>query len=261
LPEVSRGKGRLVIGTEAPATRNVAELESDIERLASLMNDQVLVQIDPVQPFQQFCETSASGSKGLARKVVHAGSDAARLVLGEGIGGHGDDGRLPFLAACGSRAWSRRDRLCAASACPSESARKASGRQFDGCSPSSAVSTASPISSSSTWASSRLTGSSSTTRMRRPACGAGGSGLDASAAGSLGPDVGAAFQRAVNQKVLPSPGVLLRAGTPPISSARRRVMARPRPVPPNLRVVEASACSKTVNKRCMVARRCRFRYR
>jgi hypothetical protein len=49
LPEVSRGKGRLVIGTEAPATRNVAELESDIERLASLMNDQVLVQIDMAQ--------------------------------------------------------------------------------------------------------------------------------------------------------------------------------------------------------------------
>lgn len=49
LPEVSRGKGRLVIGTEAPATRKVAELESDIERLASLMNEQVQVQIGMVQ--------------------------------------------------------------------------------------------------------------------------------------------------------------------------------------------------------------------
>lgn len=45
----SRSQGRLVIGTEAPATRKVAELESDIERLASLMNEQVQVQISMAQ--------------------------------------------------------------------------------------------------------------------------------------------------------------------------------------------------------------------
>ena len=53
----------------------------------------------------------------------------------------------------------------------------------------------------------------------------------------------------MNQKVLPLPGSLSTPTSPPISCASRRVMASPRPVPPYLRVVEASACSKASNSR------------
>ena len=54
---------------------------------------------------------------------------------------------------------------------------------------------------------------------------------------------------AVKEKVLPRPGSLCNAMRPPISSTSRVQMVRPRPVPPNLRVVEPSAwrkASKTV---------------
>ena len=47
--------------------------------------------------------------------------------------------------------------------------------------------------------------------------------------------------RTVNQKRLPWPGSLSTPVLPPIMSTRRRVMARPRPVPPYLRVVDPSA--------------------
>ena len=59
-------------------------------------------------------------------------------------------------------------------------------------------------------------------------------------------------RRAVNQKVLPAPGVLLAPACPPISSASLFVIARPRPVPPDLRVVALSACSKALNSRASV---------
>ena len=55
--------------------------------------------------------------------------------------------------------------------------------------------------------------------------------------------------RAVNQKVLPLPGRLLAPASPPISVASLRVMARPSPVPPALRVLDRSACSKAPNSR------------
>ena len=42
----------------------------------------------------------------------------------------------------------------------------------------------------------------------------------------------------------PLPGWLSTLISPPIIWQKRRVMARPRPVPPNLRVVEASAWVK-----------------
>ncbi|MBI5899742.1 MAG: hypothetical protein HZB40_10995 [Rhodocyclales bacterium] len=45
----SRGKGRLVIGTDIPATKKLAELESDLERLVGIMNEQVQVQIAMTQ--------------------------------------------------------------------------------------------------------------------------------------------------------------------------------------------------------------------
>ncbi len=46
------------------------------------------------------------------------------------------------------------------------------------------------------------------------------------------------FRRAENQKGCPLPGVLRKPTWPPIRPASLRVMARPRPVPPYLRVVE-----------------------
>ncbi len=44
--------------------------------------------------------------------------------------------------------------------------------------------------------------------------------------------------------MLPSPGLLVRRISPPSSFASSRLMARPRPVPPYLRLVPASACWK-----------------
>ena len=47
---------------------------------------------------------------------------------------------------------------------------------------------------------------------------------------------------AVNQKVEPLPSALSTPISPPINVASSRQMARPRPVPPNLRVVDESPC-------------------
>ena len=54
-------------------------------------------------------------------------------------------------------------------------------------------------------------------------------------------------QGTVNQNVVPTPGVLSTPMCPPSSSTIRREIARPRPVPPNRLVVEASACVKASN--------------
>ncbi len=48
----------------------------------------------------------------------------------------------------------------------------------------------------------------------------------------------------MNQKVEPSPSLLLTLMEPPISSTSFRQIARPNPVPPNFRDVEASAWVK-----------------
>ena len=56
----------------------------------------------------------------------------------------------------------------------------------------------------------------------------------------------------MNQNTLPSPATLSAPAWPPISSASRRVIARPSPVPPYLREVERSACSKLLNRRASV---------
>ena len=48
--------------------------------------------------------------------------------------------------------------------------------------------------------------------------------------------------RAVNQNVDPAPTTLRKPISPPISSTSRLEIARPRPVPPYLRVVDPSAC-------------------
>jgi len=57
--------------------------------------------------------------------------------------------------------------------------------------------------------------------------------------------------RAVSQNVLPAPKRLCAPASPPINCASRRLIASPSPVPPYLRVVELSACSKAVNSRGM----------
>ena len=50
-------------------------------------------------------------------------------------------------------------------------------------------------------------------------------------------------------KVEPRPSSLRTVMSPPIIWQKRRLMARPRPVPPYLRVVEASACTNSWNRR------------
>ena len=49
--------------------------------------------------------------------------------------------------------------------------------------------------------------------------------------------------RARNMKRLPTSGMLSTQTCPAIISTSRLQMARPRPVPPNLRVIEPSACT------------------
>ena len=93
---------------------------------------------------------------------------------------------------------------------------------------------------------SRLTGSSSTSRTRRPSWSRRSvRSADASGVRAFAPRAAAPPRRsrAVNQKTLPTPGVLVAPASPPISSASCFVIARPRPVPPWVRVVELSACS------------------
>ena len=51
----------------------------------------------------------------------------------------------------------------------------------------------------------------------------------------------------MKKNVLPLPGSLSTAISPPISSTSCLLMVRPRPVPPNLRVVDASAWLKALN--------------
>ena len=48
----------------------------------------------------------------------------------------------------------------------------------------------------------------------------------------------------LTRKELPSPGVLSPLISPPSIWARRRLIVRPRPVPPKRRVIELSACEK-----------------
>jgi len=54
-------------------------------------------------------------------------------------------------------------------------------------------------------------------------------------------------------KVEPSPGVLSTVTSPPIIRANRRLIARPSPVPPYFRVVEASACENASNSLAICA--------
>ena len=64
-----------------------------------------------------------------------------------------------------------------------------------------------------------------------------------------GESAGAASSVSVTVKVEPLPGVLSTVTSPSIRCASRRTMERPRPVPPNCRVVEESACANGWNSR------------
>ena len=68
--------------------------------------------------------------------------------------------------------------------------------------------------------------------------------VDACSAGSV-----ANGARTRNQKREPWPGAELTPASPPISLARLRTIDKPRPVPPNCRVVEPSTCEKRLNRR------------
>ena len=54
-------------------------------------------------------------------------------------------------------------------------------------------------------------------------------------------------KRAVNQNVEPTPSSLVTPTSPPMSSTSRLTMDKPKPVPPNLRVVDASTWLKAWN--------------
>ena len=86
---------------------------------------------------------------------------------------------------------------------------------------------------------SRASGRSSTTSARSPRVSTSNLGGRASA---LQRENGTSIQ-----KVLPFPIALSTPIRPPISSTRRREIASPSPVPPNLRVIEVSACLKLWN--------------
>ena len=87
---------------------------------------------------------------------------------------------------------------------------------------------------------SRTTGSSSMTRIRPSSSPSSvGSTSPSASTACLVTTVTTAGRRTVN--VEPSPGALSTATSPPIISQNRRVIIRPRPVPPYFRVVEASA--------------------
>ena len=77
---------------------------------------------------------------------------------------------------------------------------------------------------------------------RRPAS-AGAVVWNAEPAGARDATVGPEyFSGRYSVKVLPLPGALRRWISPPSRLASSRLMARPRPVPPYLRLVPASAC-------------------
>ncbi len=103
-------------------------------------------------------------------------------------------------------------------------------------SPEDAVVVSTPHADRSAVISRRFVALSSTMRARRPA-------NDPSRRSAVGV-MSVTPASNVTWKVLPSPGTpLLSAVTvPPISSASRRLIASPRPVPPNRRLVDASTC-------------------
>jgi hypothetical protein len=94
----------------------------------------------------------------------------------------------------------------------------------------------------------RLVALSSTTSSRLPSS-AGWTPTNSRCRAAGDSPIGATI---VNENVDPRPGPSLAASTrPPMSSARRRLIARPSPVPPYLRVVDESACVNDRNRRSL----------
>ena len=111
--------------------------------------------------------------------------------------------------------------------------------------PSLAIPTSIPYSPSCRLRIARLVALSSTTRVRaRFFC-------DADVAARAGKAIVAGAKEIVNQNTLPLPGVLRMPISPPIIATRSLEMVSPRPVPPNFRVVEASAWANGVNNFAM----------
>ena len=111
--------------------------------------------------------------------------------------------------------------------------------------PSPACVTAMPHCSSSATVMSMLTALSSAISARAPRS-LETSSPRASCSGALDSAVGKGSSA---QNVLPSPGALRSPTSPPIRLASSRQIDRPRPVPPNRRVVDTSACENGMNRR------------
>ena len=73
------------------------------------------------------------------------------------------------------------------------------------------------------------------------------------------PSLGPPSRRKLN--VLPAPGLDSDRMSPPSRRASRLLIVRPKPVPPNRRVVESSACVNGWNSLTSARRSCRCRYR
>ena len=127
------------------------------------------------------------------------------------------------------------------------------------CSPSFADSQAYPARASWRATTTRLVGWSSTIRIRlrsASACGISGSGRGMNAPNCPGWAISGSISSTLprgrvmaRRSVVPAPGVLSIDTSPPMASARRRLITRPSPLPPKRRVVLPSAWLKGWNRR------------
>ncbi len=115
--------------------------------------------------------------------------------------------------------------------------------------PSAAVSTRNPSLHNDRIIKSRAFGSSSITRTVDPAAAGVSTACRPAAVGNNPLSAAGSWTSAgnVTVKVVPCPASLATVRSPPINRQNRRLMARPSPVPPYLRVVDASACENAWN--------------
>ena len=185
-------------------------------------------------------EQQAGGDR-LADHAVHAGVEVGLALVRQHIGGEGHDrrrGRRGRRArVSGVRPPARR---CPASARPSGSGRsRRPPRPRPRRSRPRRSPPRRPGSPAAWWRSCGWSALSSTTSTRRPRRQAA-----ANVRGAVVPGGRPTRPETSSQKVEPSPGARGESdGLADIISASRRVIARPRPEPPNLRVVEASPWS------------------
>ena len=173
---------------------------------------------------------------GRVRPVVGSPRSAGPARCPEGRVG-GDPAGRPRCRPCPACSRSSSARAYGAAVAGSRPER------VEGATPLSTTSTSHAPAPSCSRRISRLVWLSSTTSTRRPVSRSVDRGWRDAGVG------GAAGSGSVNQKVLPSPGSLSTPSVPPMAVTSWRQMARPRPVPPNLRVVEESACENASNSR------------